>query len=313
MAHNPYGNGPPLNVFTIDHPGTLIGTAGHVHPGGLYDELDLIRSGASPRNGAIPGPVPNSVRLFRSYAKYWDPKGPISWDMAMKATPADWRPRVAAGDQLRISATYETRRASWLESMGIMVVWEAWNDESGTDPFTHKLDQTGRVTHGHLASNDNHGGIMRMPTGVNVKTLHDCRTHQVVISAFRYNPGDLSSSSAGDCIPTIGHGQSLTFVDADAIPGATLSLFGGTAASDQAYMDSVFHSVSACQAPCALNTGISYPLVNGAGNYDSGQLGAALPAVGRLSWTTPRNLKPGTYYFFCRIHPFMRGVFRVVG
>ena len=27
-------------------PGTLIGTAGHLHPGGLYDTLDLIRQGA---------------------------------------------------------------------------------------------------------------------------------------------------------------------------------------------------------------------------------------------------------------------------
>jgi hypothetical protein len=46
MATNPYGSVPPLNLFTVDHPGTLVATAGHVHPGGLYDELDLIRAGA---------------------------------------------------------------------------------------------------------------------------------------------------------------------------------------------------------------------------------------------------------------------------
>jgi plastocyanin len=78
-------------------------------------------------------------------------------------------------------------------------------------------------------------------------------------------------------------------------------------------MDSVFHTVTACQNPCGLNTGISYPLANGAGNYDSGQLGLATPAIGRLRWSTPTTLKPGTYTFFCRIHPFMRGVFRVIG
>ena len=125
MAKHPY-SGAPLNLFTVDHPGTLVGTAGHVHPGGLYDQLDLIRNGASPTNGAVPGSVPHSVRLFRSLAHYFDRRGPISWDMAMTATNADWRPEVQAGDQLRISATYETRRASWYESMGIMVVWEAW-------------------------------------------------------------------------------------------------------------------------------------------------------------------------------------------
>jgi len=44
MAKHPYGSAPPLNEFTIDHPGVLIGTAGHLHPGGLYDDLDLIRA-----------------------------------------------------------------------------------------------------------------------------------------------------------------------------------------------------------------------------------------------------------------------------
>ena len=118
MAKNPYGNGPKLNTFTVDHPGTLVGTAGHVHPGGLYDELDDIRAGATPSGGAIAGTVPHSVRLFRSLAHYFDPRGPISWDMAMTATAPDWRPHLDAGDTLRISATYETRRASWYESMG---------------------------------------------------------------------------------------------------------------------------------------------------------------------------------------------------
>jgi hypothetical protein len=308
MAKDPYGSGSPLNEFTIDHPGTLIGTAGHLHPGGLYDDLDLIRAGATARNGTIPGPVPHSVRLFRSSAHYWDPRGPISWDMAMGATAADWHSRVEAGDTLRISATYETKHASWYEVMGIMVVWEAWNDESGVDPFTHKLDERGHLTHGHLASNNNHGGIMVMPTAVNASSLRDCRTNTVMIAAFRYNPGDLSSAAPGNCIPTVRKGHSLTFINEDAVPGASLGLY----APDQAYMDSVFHSVSACAAPCNLNTGISYPLENGATQFDSQQLGAATPGVGRLSWSTPTNLKPGTYYFFCRIHPFMRGVFRII-
>ena len=38
----------------------------------------------------------------------------------------------------------------------------------------------------------------------------------------------------------------------------------------------------------------------------------ARPPTGKLSWSTPTSLKPGTYTFFCRIHPFMRGVFRIV-
>src|SRR5262249_41657465 len=137
MANNPYGKGPmqPLNEFTIDRPGTLIMTGGHLHPGGLYDTLDLIRQGAHPTNRAIPGGEPDSVRLFRSYAHYFDNRGPISWNMAMTATAPQWRVQVKAGDVLRINATYNTTRASWYEVMGIMLVWEAWDTNSGVDPF----------------------------------------------------------------------------------------------------------------------------------------------------------------------------------
>jgi plastocyanin len=34
--------------------------------------------------------------------------------------------------------------------------------------------------------------------------------------------------------------------------------------------------------------------------------------VGTVVYKTPKNLRPGTYTYFCRIHPFMRGAFRVV-
>jgi hypothetical protein len=294
-----------LNEFTIDHPGTLITTAGHVHPGGLYDDLDLIRAGAAASGGAIPGPVPSSVRLFRSNADYFDKRGAISWDMAMTGTLADWRPAVQTGDTLRISATYDTTRASWYESMGIMVVWEAWDDATGVDPFTHTLDQRGRVTHGHLAENDNHGGAR--PLLANPLKVRSCRTDRVLIGGFQFLPGDLSASGSGRCAPTVTQGHSITFVNDDAAQSAIWSLFG----PNQAYMHSIFHTVTACRLPCNLNTGISYPLAAGAGGYDSAQLGVGPPASGTLDWSTPADLRPGTYAFFCRIHPFMRGVFRI--
>ncbi len=309
MAKNPYPSpSQPLNVFTVDHPGTLIGTAGHIHPGGLYDDLDLIRTAAKPSGGAIPGTVPNSVRLFRSKADYFDKRGPISWDMAMTATPRDWRPAVKAGDVLRVSTTYETRRASWYESMGIMVVWEAWNDQGGVDPFTHTLDQNGQVTHGHLPENNNHGGSFSV--GVNLKQYPTCFRTKVQISNFQYDPGGFGSRGSQRCTPTIRQGQSLTFVNNDASP---LSPGLPPITPTAAYVGSIFHSITACAYPCGLNTGISYPLANGPGGYDSGQLGLGTPAINKLNWSTPSSLKPGTYTFFCRIHPFMRGVFRIVG
>ena len=73
MAKHPYAAGaPPLNEFTVDHPGTLVSTAGHLHPGGLYDDLDLIRPatkpapGTHPRHGPRLGPaVPLQRALLR--------------------------------------------------------------------------------------------------------------------------------------------------------------------------------------------------------------------------------------------------------
>ena len=54
---------------------------------------------------------------------------------------------------------------------------------------------------------------------------------------------------------------------------------------------------------------------NGDVQFDSGQLGygpAGLsPAANRLDWSTPPDLGPGTYTYFCRVHAFMRGAFRV--
>ena len=70
-----------------------------------------------------------------------------------------------------------------------------------------------------------------------------------------------------------------------------------------------------CQSPCNRDTGIAYPIADGSRQFDSGQLGTNAPfdapATGRITWKTPKNLSPGTYTYFCRVHPFMRGSFRV--
>ncbi len=308
MAKAPYGNGAPLNEFTVDHAGTLIGTAGHLHPGGLYDELDLIRSGSKPSGGALPGPVPNSVRLFRSYAHYFDKRGPVSWDVSMGATNQDWRPIVKPGDVMRISATYDSKIASWYEVMGIMVVWEAWNDTAGgSDPFTHATDQRSHLTHGHLKENSYYGGSAFV--GVNPTAWAECARKKVVIAGFRYLPGDYATKGgSGHCIPTITEGHSLTFVNQDANPKGTFTLFG-----NPFYDSSIFHTVTSCQGSCRRNYGIAYPLASGGPNrFDSGELGVGIPGVGTLKWSTPDNLPAGTYRYFCRIHPWMRGVFRII-
>ena len=58
------------NRWVVTQPQTLVGTAGHLHPGGLYNDLKTTRHG-------------KTKLLFRSEAKYWKPAGPVSWDVLM--------------------------------------------------------------------------------------------------------------------------------------------------------------------------------------------------------------------------------------
>jgi hypothetical protein len=370
QARNPYGRDAARNEWTVDRPGTLILTAGHLHPGGLHDDLSLVRSGATiakppttcslvaalnqparrratarrrrrgsahgrhrattrsrhkartrghhQRSGPtrraqtrgrpaakvlrcttppapIPGPVPHSVALFRSNALYYDPNGPVSWDLSMTATPSDWRVGVRKGDKLRISVTTDTTRASWYEGMGIMLAWMA--DEPGPDPFRTAVDQQGQPTHGHLPENGHYGGIRPALPDPLALTGAAAPANTVAIANFNYTPGDLTFASPLGDPPVIHTGQSLTFVNLDA--GRL-----------------VHHTVTSCREPCNREAGVSYPIANGQTQFDSGQLGYGPPlltaAANRVTWSTPRSLAPGTYAFFCRIHPFMRGSFRVV-
>jgi hypothetical protein len=275
------------NVWTVDRPGTLIWTAGHLHPGGLWDDMTVIRGR-------------RSRLVFRSKAHYWDPNGPVSWDMAMTATRANWRVALRKGDRLRISATYETRLASWYESMGIMIAWLAPPDQRAPDPFRNpaRISTTGAITHGHLPEASNHGGLVtglpdpaRLPSG---QTL----LNSIGMSAFRYLPGDLTLTGELQDPPVFREGRPITF--------------GSFDASAQ-----IFHTITACKDPCTGSTGISYPLANGPVDFDSGELGYGptgfTAAANRATWDLATSrLKPGTYTYFCRIHPFMRGAFRIV-
>lgn len=279
-ARNPYRGGARQNEWTVDRPGVLVATAGHLHPGGLHTDLRV-------RRGARTAP------LFRSAARYFEPAGAVSWDVAMTATPRDWRVKVRAGDVLSTSATYDTKRASWWESMGIMVVYMAERGR-GVDPFKVNVSRKGSVTHGHLAENRNHGGeATELP---DPRVLPDGAPNPgfVDLASFKYSLGDLSLSGDSRNPPVIAPGQTLTFRDA----------------GDNARR--IYHSITSCKPPCNRSTGIAYPIADSPVQFESGTLGTAgPPTTGALSWTTPSNLKPGTYTYFCRIHPFMRGAFRV--
>ncbi|HEU4976930.1 MAG TPA: hypothetical protein VFT50_17705 [Baekduia sp.] len=330
QAKNPYPDRPadkPRNQWVVDHDATLVVTAGHLHPGGLWTDLNLTRDG-------------RTVRLFRSRANYYEPSGAVSWDVAMSGTGPSWRVHVKKGDILSTNATYDTSRASWYEVMGIMVVGITNDDEGGVDPFTGQVDQTDYLTHGRLPENKDPKGTRKVNSayGNAIRQRSGPFVSKIVIRNFTYKPGDLTQPGKKGLPPQVPQGKSLKFVNRD--QPTTVR----------------FHTVTACKAPCNRGSGISFPLADGAGLFDSGELGFGptistlglldggdksvpitavddTPAdtskcakggpgglvkvietgcVGTTTWKTPRNLTPGTYTYFCRIHPFMRGAFRVV-
>src|SRR6185503_15171740 len=94
-----YAGGKKQNEWTVDRDGTLVATAGHLHPGGLHTDLWLRRSGAKVAKPACasksssaarkrcrkraPRCYGSNVHLFSSRANYYEPAGAVSWDVAM--------------------------------------------------------------------------------------------------------------------------------------------------------------------------------------------------------------------------------------
>jgi plastocyanin len=297
-AFNPYGENQPGNGVGWDwtvpkqYDGTIVGMGGHLHPGGLEDQVDLVRG-------------KKQKRVFTSVAKYWDKAGPVSWDMAMTVTPESYRLRVRPGDKIRLNAVYDSQQASWYENMGIVMAFLAPGDKSGVDVFDSasagaKIATTGDVTHGHLAENDNHGGDKPRPLPTKLGPV----TNRIDITNYVYKPGDLNAPGA---IPQVRAGKKVTFFNRD----------------DK---DLVWHTITTCAAPCTGSTGIAYPLANAMPALDSLEVGLGFPGLGVYRRSQPASgkvtfaltpdkagLLPGqTYTYFCRIHPFMRGAFKVV-
>jgi plastocyanin len=275
----------PAHSWTVSQPTTLVQTAVHLHPGGLRGYLTVTRGN-------------RTVRIFTSRAHYWEPAGAVSWDVAMTATAPDWRVALKPGDVVKVHVVYDVSKASWYEVMGIMPIAVQDNSTAGRDPFTQKLDQKGHLTHGRLAENRDSGGG---PTGLPdpAKKLDGpVGTTQVTIGGFVYSQGDMTMTGLPSRPAVVHQGQALTFLNQDS-------------------GKDIYHTITACKLPCNRSAGIGYPLANGPVDFDSGELGFGprgfTAAANRDTWSTPVDLPKGTYSYFCRIHPFMRGTFRVVG
>lgn len=284
--------------------GTIIGTGGHVHPGGL----NVIAENYGSEQNPCPddGRGYGGTRLVSSDI-IWHYDVPYTEDFQMEVTNPAFRAPIRKGDRIRISGTYENKKHAWYYAMTHMGFY-----------IDEKQPPKGRCAPYLVgkAGKPNKNGKDRDPTkGVQNRpwsqssTDHICGEKwgalpceirdrpyvpgpfidQVLIANFRYLPGDMFMSST---TPRVKRGTPLTFVNADQVLN-------------------IRHSITTCRWPCNGSYMANYPLADG--KWDSGTLGYDIIDGGEPNprASTPKNLKPGPYSYFCRIHPWMRGAFAV--
>jgi plastocyanin len=322
VSHEVQGRNHSVNggLGTADE-GTLVVMGGHLHPGGVRTEVTLVRPGVGERLINI------------SDAVYWDhedpskPGGPpVSWDLSMTGSTKDigWSVRIQRGDFLRLNGVYETDIASWYEQMGIVMTWVVPGDTSGIDvfdpnttiehgfpdnivlpegleatctPSATNLCTRGQVTRPSERARQNHSkcppqGCAPLPEQTGQLVDH------ITIQGFNYGVADLGVVQAAG-IPQVKLGEPVRFTNLDT----------------GAY---IWHTVTRCKEPCTGPTSASYPLADGGlgdptdeMDFDSSELGYGLAPAQRADWEfTPTAT--GVYSFWCRIHPSMRGAFKVV-
>ena len=275
-------------TFTADQDAEIVWVGGHVHPGGVRDEL---RS-----------PTCGNKLLFTSEAVMnQGPPSFGSWDYRMTVTPPDWRFTVKRGDQ--ISVTGYDDNAPVVRGHGDHVrAGPSAHPRGDGQPRRRRGSSpptTGQVTDAPARPENNpqpvFGGDGEHPLGTPPASA---ATTNVLIAGFNYYPGGGTGQPSG-----VHAGDTVTFTNADASA-------------------SIFHTVTSCANPCNGLWGQKYLLatwLSPTDPCDSGQPGfgppAATAATQRVSWsfTVPTDASVGEVFtYFCRIHPVMRGSLEVV-
>ena len=340
--HDVYGKktpqqGKPARVkgadweVTKDMAGTLVTIGGHLHPGGIRDEVSLVRDG-------------KEKPIHISDAVYWDREkagidplydgvksrsmgmagGPMnSWDFSMTGTGAflDWKVKIKPGDILRLNATYDSENASWYENMGIVMAWVAPKDPhapEGVDVFEDNVKLDPGVPTNAIKT----PGWLKPSCDPDLtgpkKTL--CLRGQVTHGHLP------ESSNFGGCPCPRLPNKDGEFVTDIPMPGFTygpadMGVIGQAGVprvrvgETVRFMNTdtalnIWHTVTRCAAPCTGRTGLDYPTADGgtgAGDkmdFDSTEVGYGLffsPASGQLGdedKSTEEALRDGLYWDF---------------
>jgi plastocyanin len=370
--------------FRVREDGTLVLMGGHLHNGGLRDDVYLVRdlNGDGVYGGSTQREEERLIHKSDAYyfdhsidwdsewnaESVWDPKAskigapPVSWDFVMTGVTADydWKVNVREGDRIRLEGIYDSTIASWYEQMGIVMTWmvpatDIGGQFLGVDPFdpsveihegynadvvqpgtipgyqlpgtehgacsntATRLCVRGQMTHARIPTSGDHWGCANCApiarNAVDGQVMSD-----IAIGGFGYGAADIGVIGAAG-IPIVPLGETVTFWNADTA-------------------DYMWHTITRCANPCTGTTSASYPLADGSYDdlldpdtgvdaqgrsvdqilaqegpdpmdFDSGQIGYGTGANNKLEWEfTPT--REGTYTFYCRIHPPMRGAIRVV-
>ena len=331
--------------------GTIVQWGGHLHPGGLRDRVSLVRNLGTPQQpNWVEKDVLHSDGLYWDRDAPKKAGGPVdTWDFSMTTTGAQigYKLAVKRGDKLRINALIDSE-ISWYENMGIVMgLITPGPDANALDPFAANAEfrpgiptqaitpeggpqetctndvangvlcLNGQVTHGHLPEAGVFGGTGERPLPAKRGRL----ISEIHSTAFTFGEADMALwETAG--IPQVKINKPLRFYNPD------------TAAD-------IWHTFTRCKEPCNGAYGLNYPSANGGKgpddlmDFDSTEIGYGLfvsPASSQISPSGPNrpfNKPPrefvedglfydftptalGTYTFWCRIHPGMRGAFEVI-
>ena len=321
--------------------GTIIGTGGHLHPGG---ERVVVENYGSKEN-----PCPDDGRgyggttLLASDAVFRN--APLSEDFQMEVTDPRWRAPIHKGDRIRISGTYENKKHAWYEVMTHEGTYIDPKQPPGPGCAPHILGESRHPPPGvnldkvtgppsfHFSGDSapptgralpRDGGTWIDPVeGVvnrNWAEEHDrfCGTEWGGDPCER--PLPKRQEGGGMSSPQVQIADFLYWPGDRTLSGANgapVQVKHGTSltfVNEDAALG-IRHTVTTCPWPCNGPYVANYPLADGV--WDSGILSLGLDPVDeqigapKLSASTPTNLPVGKYAYFCRIHPWMRGSFQV--